>query len=691
MCRYLTVLFPLVILLAGLSPGPASAAAPANRFALVVGNASYDAKALATPANDAALIAQTLQAAGFHVARANDLKQDALRKAFSDFAETLAKAGPDTVAFVYFAGYGLQLGGETFLLPVDARIAQASDVPRSGVQLSDLVRTLATLHLKETILILDAARKSPFLLAGVPPSGGLAWLEPSADTLVAFNAAPGTVSPDEGGRYGSYARAIAEMLQQGGLAPTETFLLARLRVNELTRGAQVPWHASGFERQFPLVERRKDAPQSTHSLEAVALIRSQTMAALAPQQAYSAVLIRDTFDAYADYLADHGRGPMAKRVRALLAARREAITWWRSCEADVPDAYWTYLERYPSGAHGVDARRRLEKLGASIVPPAKFRSREYDVPPPLPDELDYVSRPALSLADPEFSSEPAPTFRDILGDPPEFPGSDAASSSKASVPAATSAPQPPALVSPSDAGSPDSSLAFDTAQMRPSIDDHPLRPVQTVPSPTQAINPDTDAAQPAAKATPAIEPGKGSALSGEARTSAGRLATSIALPLWAKLDFAQAAPPIGKSAASIDLPAPPAWASREPVAPVGDTLSTGALADAPPAMPVPTGLARQGRKWIMLTPEESIPLPVSRPLGRRPYPGRTGPATSADPATAALLQSVVSTRPAQPSRLAAGAAAPKPRRAPVSTSAPQPSARVGSPGGISSTVTTNSR
>src|SRR5262245_52541424 len=109
MRRYLTVLFPLVILLTGLSLRPASAAVPQSRLALVIGNASYEAHALATPANDAALIAQTLQAAGFRVVRANNLKQDALRKAFNDFTEMLGKAGPDAVAVVYFAGYGLQL------------------------------------------------------------------------------------------------------------------------------------------------------------------------------------------------------------------------------------------------------------------------------------------------------------------------------------------------------------------------------------------------------------------------------------------------------------------------------------------------------------------------------------------------------------------------------------------------------
>jgi uncharacterized caspase-like protein len=80
-----------------------------KRIALVVGNASYQARSLATSANDAGLIAQTLQAAGFDVAGARDLDGEALRGAFRDFLDKAKASGPDTVAFVYLSGYGLQL------------------------------------------------------------------------------------------------------------------------------------------------------------------------------------------------------------------------------------------------------------------------------------------------------------------------------------------------------------------------------------------------------------------------------------------------------------------------------------------------------------------------------------------------------------------------------------------------------
>jgi uncharacterized caspase-like protein len=422
MHRLLKISFPFLAFLAVVSLSPAGAAAPEKRLALVIGNASYKAKTLATPVNDAALIAQTLQAAGFDVMGARDLDEDLLRQTFRDFVDGVAKAGPDAVAAVYFSGYGLQLEGENYLVPIDADFVDASDVPRRALPLSELTHALGALHLKTTFLILDAARASPFVLSGQPPSGGLAWGEPETNMLIAFNAAPGTVSPDAGHGYGPYAEALAEMIREGGLTPANVFDRVRLRVHELTRGAQVPWDASKIETQFMFFERGAGAPPRADSPEHTAWMRSQSMRSLGPHDAYMVALMRDTFDAYADFLADYWRDPMTKRVRALLAARREAITWRRTYQANVPDAYWSYLERYPHGPHLADARRLLTHLAAKIEPPPKFALMEYEVPPPLPDELEYIERNVLVLDDPAFAFEPpqpSPVYF-LQPPPPEF-------------------------------------------------------------------------------------------------------------------------------------------------------------------------------------------------------------------------------------------------------------------------------
>jgi uncharacterized caspase-like protein len=396
----LTVLIPIAV--AG------GAAHAEKRIALVIGNAGYQAGTLITPANDAGLIAQTLQASGFDVVGARDLDQDSLRSAFREFVDKASASGTDTVAFIYLSGCGVQLDGENYFVPVDAKIARDTDVPREAVRVSDYTRPLAALGLKASIVVLDAARANPFAKSGQQLAGGLALAELEPGTLIAFNAAPGTVAPEGPGPYGPYARALAEMMREAGLPLAEVFERTRLRVNDMTKGAQVPWHASRVQTAFVFFERGPDAPPPAVSAEETTSMRSRPIRDLDAQQAYLEALDRDTLQGYLDFLAAYPNDPMATRVRAMLAARREAITWRKTRVVDTPDAYWSYLRRYPRGPHAGDARRRLAYLAAALEPPPSFPLIDYDVPPPLPDESIYVDRPVLIFDDPEFAFAPPP-------------------------------------------------------------------------------------------------------------------------------------------------------------------------------------------------------------------------------------------------------------------------------------------
>jgi uncharacterized caspase-like protein len=191
MRRFLGFVAALIAVLSfGLPPG--LKAEPAEkRIALVIGNSAYQAGELHTSANDAGLIAQTLQAAGFDVVGARDLDQDSLRRAFRDFLEKASSSGPDTVAFIYLGGYGLQLEGENYFLPVDAKIGNAAAVAAEAVRISDYTRPLAALRLKAGIFVLDAARRTPFSISGEPLAGGLALVEPGPGMLVAFKCRAG--------------------------------------------------------------------------------------------------------------------------------------------------------------------------------------------------------------------------------------------------------------------------------------------------------------------------------------------------------------------------------------------------------------------------------------------------------------------------------------------------------------------
>ena len=398
----------LLALAASLVSAAAQQPATEKRIALVIGNGAYAKGALATAANDAGLIAQTLQAAGFDVVGARDLDGDTLRKSFRDFIHKAQSSDGNTVAMVYLAGYGMQLAGENYFIPVDANIASDVDIPTEGLRLSDYIRQLAATPLKAGVVVLDAARQQPFIASGPTLAGGLALVEPDNNMLIAFNAAPGTIAPNETGSYGVYARSLAEMIRTGGLSLPEVFDRLRLRVNEETKGAQVPWDAQKIQAAVTFFERGPDAPAAQASPEQTAALRTRPIRDLPVQEAYVAALERDTLQGYEDFVAAYPSDPLARRVRAILAARREALTWRRTFRTDSPEAYWSYLKRYPNGAHAEDARRRLAMLSALPAPPPTFAMIEYDVPPPPLDEVVYIERPALMFSDPEFGFVPPP-------------------------------------------------------------------------------------------------------------------------------------------------------------------------------------------------------------------------------------------------------------------------------------------
>ncbi|RUW16958.1 peptidase C14 caspase catalytic subunit p20, partial [Mesorhizobium sp. M1A.F.Ca.IN.020.06.1.1] len=129
----------LIVLIAfGAASATGALAQEQKRLAFVIGNGAYQSGELATAANDAGLIAQTLQAAGFDVVGARDVDQDSLRGALRDFLGKVSAAGPDAVVFVYLAGHGVQFEGENYFLPVDAQIASPADVPLQAMRLSDV-------------------------------------------------------------------------------------------------------------------------------------------------------------------------------------------------------------------------------------------------------------------------------------------------------------------------------------------------------------------------------------------------------------------------------------------------------------------------------------------------------------------------------------------------------------------------
>jgi uncharacterized caspase-like protein len=386
------------------SAQPAPAASP--RLALVIGEAGYRNGPLSSAANDAGLIADTLRRAGFDVTGAADLDQNGLRGALRDFVDKASTAGPDALVFIYLAGRGLQYEGENYLAPVDAALARAANAPMEAVRLSDYFLPLAQIPLKARVIVLDAARINAFARNGPPLAGGLALVEPGPGELIAFNAAPGSAAPAETGPYGVYAQALTEMLREGGLPLDEAFARTRLRVSEQTRGAQVPWSESKLAPAPALFARAPGAPPPAVAFETQANMRARPIRDFPVDHAYGAALEQDTLEAYVEFLNAYPNSAYAERARAMLALRREALTWRRAWLANTPNAYWTYLRYYPRGPHAEDARRRLARLNVAPAPPPRFDSYAFDVPPPDEAEEIYFNRPTVVFDDPGWGAPP---------------------------------------------------------------------------------------------------------------------------------------------------------------------------------------------------------------------------------------------------------------------------------------------
>ena len=399
---------PVVWLIAvlALALAPCAGYAAETRFALVIGNDEYKTAKLATPANDAGLIADALQAAGFTVTGARNLDQATLRESFREFLSQVAAAGPDAVALVYLSGVGLQFAGDNYFVPVDADIQRDVDVPLQAVRISDFTQPLAALPGRVKIVILDAARQNPFARGGEPLAGGLALVDPVRGMAIAFNAAPGTVAPDEQGPYGAYATSLTEMIAAGGLSLDDLFARVRLRVSELSQGAEVPWYVAQIDGPFFMTERAADAPPPP-TVAPLADIRGKPIGGYSSaEDAYAAALELDTLEGYQQYLVAYPNTPFARRIAAMLAVRREEIIWRRCVFANTPPAYWSYLRRYPNGPHAWDARRRLTMLAAVLDPPASFAFIDFGVPLPPPAEMVFLDQPVVMFVGPGFAPPP---------------------------------------------------------------------------------------------------------------------------------------------------------------------------------------------------------------------------------------------------------------------------------------------
>jgi hypothetical protein len=233
-----------------------SAEAPLDiRVALVIGNAAYkNVPALANSTNDAKSMATVLRKLGFTVVEVVDGSKDQMSKAIAQMQGLLKSR--QAVGMLYYAGHGLQLDWRNFMVPIDAKLEEASDVPKQTIDIENVIDVLRKSGTRMNIIVLDACRDNPF--AEKASGKGLAQLDAPPGTYLAFATSPGNVAEDgdvaEGN--GLFTQFLLKELQKPARIE-DVFKRVRLQVRQKSQGRQIPWDSSSLEDDFAFNDGKK--------------------------------------------------------------------------------------------------------------------------------------------------------------------------------------------------------------------------------------------------------------------------------------------------------------------------------------------------------------------------------------------------------------------------------------------------
>jgi hypothetical protein len=217
-----------------------------RRVALVIGNADYKyVPHLNTPRNDAFMLAKTLQGLGFTLVGGGaqaDLDKQGFDQAIQTFGDQLRDA---TIALFYYAGNGMQVRGENYLVPVSANPAKESDVDFQMVNLQVILHVMQDGGAHLNLLILDACRNNPFGVIGTRGTeSGLAQIQAPEGTVISYSTQPGTVADEGSGDISPYTEAVTRAVREPGLNVFRVFNEVGLIVKKKTNGEQEPWISS---------------------------------------------------------------------------------------------------------------------------------------------------------------------------------------------------------------------------------------------------------------------------------------------------------------------------------------------------------------------------------------------------------------------------------------------------------------
>jgi hypothetical protein len=382
-----------------------------SRLALVIGNSDYQSVArLANPANDANAVSKALQAADFEVQTLTDLTRLDMGRALSQFANRVGAKGKDTVVLVFYAGHGLQIEGENYLVPTNAKIEREADVPLSTMRLADVMKALESVPSKMRIVILDACRNNPFTTLQKTGGRGLAIVDAPAGSIVAYSTSPGAEALDGTSANSPYTSALVEVMKEPGLPIEQVFKGVRVKVNKNTDGRQVPWESSSLTANFaflpavnPIVAVNAPAkpepaavgPTSVgapvqivsgqQDFSAVNRQRVSEIAIRPVAEAYQITIEENSIEAFDEFIKAYEEDPRAAQIKRLLTRRNQMVAWRNAVVSNDPQSYDAYLSLWPDSDHAAEATRLRERPRFRPIDPVIARA----VVLPLSNRLQF--------------------------------------------------------------------------------------------------------------------------------------------------------------------------------------------------------------------------------------------------------------------------------------------------------------
>lgn len=217
----------------------AEAAKRPSRIALVIGNGHYpDASApLAQPINDARGLTAALRRDGFDVDVVEDASKDDMGRAISRLKSRIR---PDSVVMLFFGGYGVQVGSESYMIPVDATIWKEADVRRDGISIESVLNVMKAQGARARLVVVDASRRNPYERRFRTFSHGLAPINAPDNALILTSATPGKVADDSKGQYSVLMAELLNNLNAQGAGVETVFNKTRVAISKASEGAQVP-------------------------------------------------------------------------------------------------------------------------------------------------------------------------------------------------------------------------------------------------------------------------------------------------------------------------------------------------------------------------------------------------------------------------------------------------------------------